>query len=356
MNARASLPVEVDDLTAQWFSEVFDREVAEATVLDRSTGTTGRARVALQGEDGTPANVFVKLPPFGEKQRALVDMTGMGVTEARFYRDLSHEVAVRTPGVWFAETDGDRYVMVLEDLAVTGCRFPSPADPDVEARARDIVEQLAALHAPYWESERFAPDGDLAWVAARSVRVSGAIPYIKRAVEALGDLMDETFHVLAGLYLSRSDDIMQLFGAGAGTLVHGDAHIGNLFVDVSEDRTGFLDWAVVCQAPGMRDVAYAMCNSVPRRVREAIEHGIVERYCEQLANSGSCSILRSRGTSTGSSRCSHGRRPPQPPASDRNGSRSSTASRGPGARLPRAPTSTAWVCSSNSSVEGDQRP
>ena len=137
-----------------------------------------------------------------------------------------------------------------------------------------------------WESERFAPDGDLAWVAARSVRVSGAIPYIKRAVEALGDLMDETFHALAGLYLSRSDDIMQLFGAGAGTLVHGDAHIGNLFVDVSEDRTGFLDWAVVCRAPGMRDVAYAMCNSVPRAVREAIEHGIVERYCEQLAASG----------------------------------------------------------------------
>ncbi len=77
---------------------------------------------------------------------------------------------------------------------------------------------------------------------------------------------------------------MELFGAGPGTLVHGDAHIGNLFVD--GDRTGFLDWAVVCRAPGMRDVAYTMCNSVPRPVREAIEHEIVADYCDRLAAAG----------------------------------------------------------------------
>ncbi len=87
MSARASLPVEVDDLTAQWFSDVLDREVTDATVIDRSSGTTGRARLALHGEAGVPASVFVKLPPFDEQQRALVDRTGMGVTEARFYRD-----------------------------------------------------------------------------------------------------------------------------------------------------------------------------------------------------------------------------------------------------------------------------
>ena len=195
-------------------------------------------------------------------------------------------IPVRIPGVWYSETDGDHYVMVLEDLLASGCRFPSPADDDIEARARDIVEQLALLHAPFWESARLAPDGDLAWIAARSVRVAGAVPYIQRAVEAIGDQMDETFHALADLYLSRADDIMELFGAGAGTLVHGDAHIGNLFVDGADDRTGFLDWAVVCRAPGMRDVAYTMCNSVPRTVREAIERGIVEHYCARLAAFG----------------------------------------------------------------------
>ena len=194
---------------------------------------------------------------------------------------------MRTPGVWFAETDGDAYVMVLEDLVATGCRFPSSDDADIAARARDIVEQLAILHAPFWESARFDTDGDLAWVAARSVRVGGAAAVHRgggRCTRRPDGRRRST--ALAALYLSRTDDIMELFGSGPGTLVHGDAHIGNLFVDVGDDRTGFLDWAVVCRAPGMRDVAYAMCNSVQTTVRGAIEHEIVERYCDRLAASG----------------------------------------------------------------------
>ena len=283
-----ALPVEVDDLRARWFSDALQREVTQATVIDRSTGTTGRARVALLGEPGVPASVFVKLPPFGEQQRALVDRTGMGVTEARFYRDLARELPVHVPEVLFAATDGHEYVMVLEDLVATGCRFPSPEDPDIAAHARDIVEQLAALHAPFWESPRFATGGDLDWLAARGARGGGGgRAFIQQAVEVLGDTMDDAFNRIADLYLARTDDIVRLWREGPGTLVHGDSHIGNLFVDTANaDRTGFLDWAVVCQAPGIRDVAYTMCNSVPADLREAIERDLVGRYCELLAAYG----------------------------------------------------------------------
>jgi Phosphotransferase enzyme family len=280
--------LEVDDLDAQWFSRVLDAHVTEATVVDRSSGTTGRARVTLRGEADLPASVFVKLPPFDERQRALVDQTGMGVAEARFYRDLAREVSVRVPGVWFADTDGHGYVMVLEDLVASGCRFPSPDDADIARRAVDVVEQLAALHAPFWESARFAPGGDLEWLAARGARGGGGgRRFIKRAVDAIGDQLDGSFHRIAELYLSRADEIVELWREGAGTLVHGDSHLGNLFVDVAGgDRTGFLDWAVVCRAPGIRDVAYVLCNSVPISVREPIEHGLVARYCELLAAEG----------------------------------------------------------------------
>ena len=89
MSTPAALPVEVDDLTAGWFSGVFDLDVAEATVLDRSSGNDRTCTSRAPGAPGVPETVFVKLPPFGEQQRALVDMTGMGVTEARFYRDLA---------------------------------------------------------------------------------------------------------------------------------------------------------------------------------------------------------------------------------------------------------------------------
>ena len=107
------------------------------------------------------------------------------------------------------------------------------------------------------------------------------------AVDVLGDQLDESFHRIARLYIARAADIVQLQREGAGTLVHGDSHLGNLFVDVAiGDRTGFLDWAVVCRAPGMRDVAYTLCNSVPADVREGIERELVNRYCELLGREG----------------------------------------------------------------------
>jgi hypothetical protein len=176
------------------------------------------------GEADVPESVFVKLPPFGEKQRALVDHTGMGVTEALFYRDLAAEIPVRVPAVWFAATEGPGYIMVLEDLVASGCRFPTPADPDIEGRARDIVEQLAALHAPLWESARFAVGGDLEWLAQRGARGgAGGRAFVEQAVAVLGDQMDDEFHRIADVYLAQTDAVIALWRKGPGTLVHGDS-------------------------------------------------------------------------------------------------------------------------------------
>ena len=288
MTEPLTLPLTVEDLTPTWFSSVLGREVAAATVLDRSSGTTGRAQVALHGESDLPPTVFVKLAPFDEQQREFVAKIGMGEAEARFYRDLAGDVPVRVPEVWFADTDGDRYVMVLEDLTLTGCRFPTPDDADIAERARDIVEQLAALHSAFWDSDRFAPGGDLDWLASRAAMSGGAgRALIQQATAVLGDEMGPEFRRIADIYVEHADDIVRLWTQDTGTLIHGDPHLGNLFVDVEGgNRTGFLDWAVLCRAPGIRDVAYVLCNSMATDARAAGERGLVERYCELLANAG----------------------------------------------------------------------
>ena len=342
-----ALPVEVDDLRARWFSDALQREVTQATVIDRSTGTTGRARVALLGEPGVPASVFVKLPPFGEQQRALVDRTGMGVTEARFYRDLARELPVRVPEVLFAATDGHEYVMVLEDLVATGCRFPSPEDPDIAARARDIVEQLAALHAPFWESPRFATGGDLDWLAARGARGGGGgRAFIQQAVEVLGDTMDDAFNRIADLYLARTDDIVRLWREGPGTLVHGDSHIGNLFVDTANRQTGR---ASSTGRSSARHPGYATsrtrCATPSRRTyvrRSSATSSAVT--ASSSPPTASRSTRRTRGISTACTRCTRGSRRPRLPPWARSGSRSRSASRPPDGRPRRAHTSTAWDC------------
>ena len=65
---------------------------------------------------------------------------------------------------------------------------------------------------------------------------------------------------------------MALYREGECTLVHGDPHLGNLFVDSANgDRTGFLDWAMIARAPGIRDVAYVLAeldaDRAPARAR-----------------------------------------------------------------------------------------
>lgn len=61
-------------------------------------------------------------------------------------------------------------------------------------------------------------------------------------------------------------------------------YVTNLFVDGA--RTGFYDWAVACRAPGVRDVAYFLCNSLPVQIRRTEEGALLTRYREALAVHG----------------------------------------------------------------------
>jgi hypothetical protein len=288
------LPLAVDDLTPEWMSDAMDAEVTSVKVLDRHTGTTGRAHVALEGHPSVPPTAFVKLAPFDAKQRKFVNLQGMGVAEARLYRDLAHELPVRVPNVWYSEFTGtgqdadDRYVMVLEDLVASGCRFPAREDADIEARIYDIVEQLARLHAKYWQSTRFGPRGDLSWIAPRGTAGGdGGAPLVQKAIDNLADRLPDGFVKLAEAYIANAPGILELYRQGECTLAHGDPHLGNLFVDGEDPtRTGFLDWAVVSHAPGMRDVAYVLSASTPTELRRAHEQALLTRYREVLAEHG----------------------------------------------------------------------
>jgi Phosphotransferase enzyme family len=288
------LPLEVDDLTPEWMSDAMDAEVTSVTVLDRHTGTTGRAHVALTGHPSVPPSAFVKLAPFDVKQRKFVNLQGMGVAEARLYRDVATELPVRAPLVWYSEFEGtgssedDRYVMVLEDLVASGCRFPTREDADIEARIFDIIEQLAHLHGTFWQSTRFGPRGDLSWIAPRGTAGGdGGAPLIQRAIDNLADRLPEGFVKLAETYIAHAPGILQLYREGECTLAHGDPHLGNLFVDGTDPtRTGFLDWAVVSHAPGIRDVAYVLSASTPTELRRTHEQALLARYREVLAEHG----------------------------------------------------------------------
>lgn len=282
------IPSAVDQLTPQWFGQVLRAPVAAVEVLDAHTGTTGRARVALTGAPELPATVFVKLQPFAEQQRRFLRMVGLGVAEARFYARVGNELPVRAPLVWHAQyeaADG-AFVMVLEDLTASGCTFPTPQGNDILDVATSAMDELAVLHAAY-------RGRDLTWLttppgmqrAPRETEVATQrTRFIEMALDQFGAQMGPAFRTLARLYIERAADVATLFDAGDHTLIHGDTHSGNLFVD--NGRTGFYDWAVAGRGPGVRDVAYFLCNSLPTEVRRSHEDALLTRYRSALAAAG----------------------------------------------------------------------
>ena len=84
--------------------------------------------------------------------------------------------------------------------------------------------------------------------------------------------------------MAHADCVAELLAAGTPTLVHGDSHIGNMLRQ--GDEPILIDWAMVSAAPGIRDVAYFVGNSVPPEVRRGHEQELLRRYLAALAERG----------------------------------------------------------------------
>ena len=284
------IPDGPDALTPAWLSEALAAslpgvEVARVAVLDRHSGTTGRARLRLEYASGPagPETVFAKLRPFEEFQRGIVAATDMGRREARFYRALAGETPVRVPRPYFAawgEQPTD-YVMLLEDLEASGCRFPGDVDAHAREHGGQLALALARLHAHFWEDPRF--ENDLSWVSPAMRGALGA-QLIDQARERFAGEMPPVFGELCRLYVEHHERICDLWDEGESTLIHGDTHTGNQFLDGG--RVGLYDWAVVSRSPGVRDLGIFLCNSCPVEVRRAEEEGWLRAYRQGLVEGG----------------------------------------------------------------------
>jgi len=284
-----NIPGTPEDLTAQWLTGAMpapgsDNRADSVELVDAHSGTTGRARIKVAWEGGElPEHIFVKLAPTDPFQRAVAVDTGMGAREARFYRELATEVPVRAPRPYLSRwtADGQEYVMLIEDLEVAGCSFPGFASNADPALVRSALDGLARLHGAFWESPRFATDLD--WIEPPMHSELGP-ELIAAGVQSFGDRQPPAFHEMADLYIHHGARVAERLATGPQTLLHGDAHLGNFFLE--HDQVGFLDWACVCKGPALRDVAYFLCGSVATELRRAEQEALIRHYIAQLAAGG----------------------------------------------------------------------
>jgi aminoglycoside phosphotransferase (APT) family kinase protein len=299
MAADHGIPGAAAGVTAGWLTSALAGRfpgvlVRRVHTLAADAGTTQRARLAVTYDDlgrgdAPPESMFVKLAPADLRTRLFVNMLRLGSTEARFYRVLARDVPVDVARVFHVGSGrAGRFVLVLEDLAARGVRFADVSQPLTLETARLVMRALARLHAAFWESARF--QDDLAWLERghhdatyRIGRLLSAVA-VKPMLARFGDLVPAALRAAAGQIAEARDRLEAAWARPPCTVIHGDAHAGNLYYPPG--GVGFLDWQVVQRGQGMRDVTYFLVHSLSTELRREREGELIDLYRATLGDHG----------------------------------------------------------------------
>jgi hypothetical protein len=284
VGSRAGLPRTVADIDAAVLSNVMGRPVRSARILGSDAGTSSRARVVLTGR-GVPDSVFIKLSAETAVTRMMGELGRLGHTEVQFYSQLAPEV-IGVPEVYGTAFDTwtGRYLLVLEDLPAT-CVFPDTLHPISTDQASLVVELLANLHATFWDRMRPSGRGPLGWLYTPSGDVTSLLT---------GSLMKASMKRLAQRTAIPIDNgrfiadnyraVAALIDAPPHTVMHGDAHPGNMYF--RDGEAGLLDWQAARRGHPSRELAYTLITSLTPQDRRAAQRDLLDVYRKALAAAG----------------------------------------------------------------------
>jgi hypothetical protein len=289
------LPLDPAGITPSWLTEALSARypgvrVASVKVLHERGSTNHHVRLGITYDEpaGLPATMFAKMASLDEAHRIAVGATGMGTREARFYDELAPSLEMRIPTSYFAGSGDDgAFLILLEDLSATGASMSDgtwgiPAD-----LAADAMTDLARLHVGFEDADRLATVRP--WVTATSAMSSEFTrPLLRHVIDENADVLSEAYIAVAELYIADSDAIIALWEHGPQTLIHGDTHIGNLFID--DGRVGFLDWGLLNISTPMRDVSYFLTMSMLADERRKHERDLLQHYLDTRRSLGGTEI------------------------------------------------------------------
>ena len=281
-----TLPIQVSDLSPAWLSGVLGLEVVDVTVLDHASATNQRVRLGLTyataGEG--PTSLFVKLASPDPAHREMIGASAMGEREARFYVDIAPSVDLRVPRSYYAASaDDGSFALLLEDLATGGCAFSDGAWGVTADAAAGALEELARFHARFADPAvraKVAP-----WLAAVQPQHGDFVAQLMRNVlDEHADEVSPAYLAAGDFYVEHHDRLGELWESGPRTYIHGDTHIGNVFLDGG--RVGFLDWGLSRVSTPLRDASYFLTMAVDPEERRKSERELLRLYLDALRTSG----------------------------------------------------------------------
>ncbi|BBY09633.1 phosphotransferase family protein [Mycobacterium marseillense] len=272
-------------LSVEWLTAALGIDIVSVVpgpVVDR---ISTNARFSIRAADGRSRRLCVK-GYFNDIGRAA---RYVGAPEAYFYRELAAATGVRTLRSVYADIDPHTRhgVIITDDVVAQDATFLDGNSPYTPDQTAQTLAEFARLHAATWGSARCA---DAPWLA----------PRLGRALEVWGlqttlDIIGRNLEGPNGQRMPASvKDPQRLVDAYRALaemhakpwcVIHGDAHVGNVFLDAG--GVGCLvDWQLVQRGGWYLDVGYHIASTLTVEERRRTERDLLRHYLDALESHG----------------------------------------------------------------------
>ena len=111
---------------------------------------------------------------------------------------------------------------------------------------------------------------------------------MRTVLDEHADEVTPAYLAAGDLYVEHHDRLGELWESGPQTYIHGDTHIGNVFLDGG--RVGFLDWGLSRVSTPLRDASYFLTMAVDPEERRKSERELLRLYLDALRAAGGADI------------------------------------------------------------------
>ena len=315
MPVQTALPTDPKDLTVELLNRLIAAHTPGVTltgfaITESHVWGGGRAssagRIVIEptyaptSSTALPRHIVIKVAKTAPDRPGTPNPTaGAGgalyCNEVDVYKRLKPSTFLEAPVVLGGAYDPstNSLTLLMEDLRDRGVTFASVTVPTSLHRIRSLLDQLAILHARYWNAPQL--ESALGWmqshtkgkiydqfntpeIAPKFIAHQVNTEQFKREmVQRLGASADELFQ--------RFQKVQAHQARLAQTVCHGDTHIGNTYI-LPDDTGGLLDWQLTSKGFALHDVSYIVATALSVADRRTHERELLAYYREQLLAKG----------------------------------------------------------------------
>ena len=290
----------IEQMTPDWLTEKLQAtttlQQGKVTHIETSSETFNEGFIAditkfrvsysNNATGSLPANILLK----SARPNLHPELAGRSSHEAQFYEAIaSLEIDLPIPSCYNVDHDPSKHQahILMMDLSETHFQKPLPLPPS-NRHCEMIVESLAKVHAACWNSpllgKEIGEQLDLEKANAMERRLVETVPAF---FDYLGDALlpqqrQSIEQIIASNFLSRLSH--RLNAMKQVTLIHGDAHTGNLMLprDKEKDQVILIDWQLWDINVAAIDLAFLMALHWSPQRRALLEKSLLRRYYEHL--------------------------------------------------------------------------